>query len=135
MTAMLGATPNTCGGGERKLEGLMSGGGSSVGKPRERRVSRGTEAHPCVVELFCAIQEKAIPGTEFAAAVAKKVATGSKEIPQPARITVFSPHGVQVKARRGANAVALERFHQLSARTKETRPCEPSTGLSGTNTG
>lgn len=100
----------------------MFGGGSSVGKPCASRLSFGTEAHPCVVELFWAMQANAMPGTEFAAEVARKVETGSNAIPYPARNTVFSPQGLQLNPSRGANAVMFERAHQLLARTKVTGP-------------
>src|SRR5262245_5161272 len=113
----------------------MFGGGSSVGNPCDRRVSFGIEAHPCVVEVFRAMQANAMPGTEFAAEVARKVETGSNAMPEPARNTVFCPQGLQVNASRGANAVMFERAHQLFVRTKVTGPWEPSTGLSGTKIG
>ena len=132
MTTVLGALPSNCAGGVRKLEGLTVGGGSTLGKPCDRRTS-GTLAQPGVGALVVgATQVKARPGCELAAAAAAKVAMGSKEIPQPAWTTVFDPNGVQLMPIRGAIALLLERFHQLSARTNDTGPSEPLMFLLGT---
>ena len=84
-----------CGGGERKLEGLVLGGGNSVGKPWDNLTLLGTLAHPAVaLPVVVATHAYTTPGTEFATAVAKNVETGSNEIPQPARKTVLPAPGV-----------------------------------------
>src|SRR5215472_4093272 len=94
----------------------------------------GTDWHPVVVEppgteLLCRV----MPGTFPETAVTWNDESGSNEMPQPARITVFwLPNGDHAIPKRGPRASRLLFWYQSCRCWKLTRPGLLTTGPFGT---
>src|SRR5260370_3806252 len=127
-----GALEDSCKGGVSCATGCVVGAVSGLGKPWPMRMS-GAVAQPGVVAPPTVDEQlNTRPGTLPATAVTWNDDSGSKAMPQPARITVLLLFpGFQASPSRGANASTLLFLNQRSACTKLTG-CEPVIGASGT---